>query len=654
MSTILVVDDMPIFRDPIAASLRLAGFGTVCAANGREALVAAKANRPDVILLDIAMPVMDGIACLRALRADAELAKTPVILLTAMSDKRYVVEAGKLGVQDYLLKSAFSMRELLTRVCKYVEKPGKSGPGTPARGEASPAGAGKASKTPASTPPTPAVGTGTPPAPTRQAPAPPPDKVVEPAGPKINTPPAPATTLAPAPVPVRAVPGNHAALPRLLTREQCLARAEKALGAKTLSGVVAEVIRMAASPRSNVADLAPLIARDPMLSARVLQAANSAAYVSSRGVVSNIPDAVRQVGTTTVRNVAAAMGILDAMPPSEADGFNPVRCWQHSFAVAMLCERLASFQKENTRDAAQAVPPGVAYLVGLCHDLGEILFHTHFAKEYAQVLEAQARGGKSDDVERQMLGMTRGELVQTIIKCLGLPDAIKEPIGAFHGVSPGGAGVTPAPMQRILKAAEWYANGLLLASSASAPVAPLTKAECRAAVGREDPPPPDAAVLRSEVLYTTGVLARLSSSEAEDVMKPPFDRSTARLWVVRESSLSAMDPVTAALEALADVTVRDGFPEAAEADGIDALAVLAPSELTGGLTAPDIARCVVTLGKRVPVLWLVARTNFSAAAPAPAGRPQPPAPAKWPVPIERLAAFVATCANGTARPAAAA
>src|SRR5439155_27047504 len=117
-NTILVVDDMPLFRDPIAASLRLAGFHTVAVANGRDALAAARASRPDLILLDIAMPVMDGIACLRALRADPDLANVPVILLTAMSDKRYVVEAGKLGVADYLLKSAFSMKELLTGVCK--------------------------------------------------------------------------------------------------------------------------------------------------------------------------------------------------------------------------------------------------------------------------------------------------------------------------------------------------------------------------------------------------------------------------------------------------------------------------------------------------------------------------------------------------------
>jgi CheY-like chemotaxis protein len=84
---ILVVDDMSIFRDPIAASLRLAGFETLCASNGQEALQAVKNHRPAVVLLDVSMPVMDGISCLRAIRGDPEIAKTPVILFTALSDK---------------------------------------------------------------------------------------------------------------------------------------------------------------------------------------------------------------------------------------------------------------------------------------------------------------------------------------------------------------------------------------------------------------------------------------------------------------------------------------------------------------------------------------------------------------------------------------
>jgi HD-like signal output (HDOD) protein len=421
---------------------------------------------------------------------------------------------------------------------------------------------------------------------------------------------------------------------RLLNREQCVAKAERALGAKTLSGAVAEVIALAASPRGNVSDLAPLIARDPMLSARVLQAANSAAYVSSRGVVSTIPDAVRQIGTAAVRSIAAALGIFDAMPPSTADGFNPVRCWQHSFAVAMLCERLAP--KDGAADA------GLAYLVGLCHDLGEILFHTHFAREYAQVLDChRGTGRRLDDLEREMLGMTRGELVQTIIGCFGLPESIKEPIRSFHESS-----VTTAPgaaLTRVLRAAELYANGLLLASSGRSWVAPMTKAECKSTLGREEPKAPDSTSFRSEVFCTTGVLARLSEDQARAVMKPEFERTAARLCVVREAALSPFDPLTLALESMAEVRVVDRL--AAVDDECGGIIVLAPSDLTGGFTSQDVQAAAGQAGAGstapVPVLWLVGRVNGMAQ------RGAAVSPVRWPVRLDDLAAFVRRCCPGS-------
>lgn len=592
MTKILVVDDMSIFRDPIAASLRLAGFETVCATNGQEALAAIKTHRPAVVLLDVSMPVMDGLTCLRIMRADAEMAKTPVILFTALSDKKYVIEAGKLGVTDYMLKSSFSLKDLLARVIRYTGMPGKSG-GSPV-------------KKPESAPPVNVVA---------KAPAP----ATEAAPPPVAAP-TPSTPTAP-------VAAGNGSVPRLLTREQCIARAERALAAKTLSGAVAEVIALAASPRGNVSDLAPLIARDPMLSARILQAANSAAYVSSRTVVSSIPDAVRQIGMTTVRSIAAALGIFDVMPPSAPDGFNPIRCWQHSFAVAMLCERLVP------KDGAGSADAGLVYLVGLCHDLGEILIHTHFAKESAQVLEQHQRTGRrTEELEREMMGMTRGELVQTIIQCFGLPEAIKAPIRGFHE----GAGNTPASsaaLTRVLRAAELYANGLLLASSGRSPVAPLTRAECKAAFGREDPKPPDSTSFRSEVFYTTGVLARLSEEEAQTVMQPPFERTQARICVVREAGLSSFDPVTAALESMAQVKVVDATT-AVDPKACDGVVVLAPSDLTAGFNAQNVQAA----GARV--LWLVGRINGMAQ------RGAAVAPQRWPVRLDELAQFIQGCLAG--------
>jgi CheY-like chemotaxis protein/HD-like signal output (HDOD) protein len=629
MTKILVVDDMAIFRDPIAASLRLAGFETVCAANGQEALVAVREHRPAVVLLDVSMPVMDGMTCLRTMRSEPEVAKTPVILFTALSDKKYVLEAGKLGVHDYMLKTSFSLKDLLARVMKYTGVPTKSG--NPAAG-----GTAGAVAPPNAGGPPPAAGRGAEKGSDAQAPA---MSAGQAAGGAPASPASPAATAAPAPpsfsarksaTPVKPEPTLKG--DQLMTRDQCIARAEKALAAKTLSGAVAEVVTLAASPRGNVSDLAPLIARDPMLSARVLQAANSAAYISSRPVVSTIPDAVRQIGMTTVRSIASALGIFDAMPPTSADGFNPIRCWQHSFAVAMLCERMVP------KDAPEA---GLVYLVGLCHDLGEILFHTHFGKEYGQVMEVQARSGrKMDEVEKEMLGVSRGELVQTIIGCVGLPEMIKEPIRCFHE---GGSGTTP--LTRVLRIAELYANGLLLASSGRSPVAPVSKAECKAALGREDPKPPDLTAFRSEVFYTTGVLARLSEDQAKAVMTSPYERVKARVCVVRESGLSPFDPMLTALQSMTEVRATDRLPDVINAGECQGLVVLSPSDLTAGFTAPDVQTAATKLGGGkgpVPVLWSVGRINGMAEQGAKVS------PVRWPLRLDDLYQFVQQCSGAAA------
>lgn len=119
---ILVVDDMPIFRDPIAASLHLAGFDTLRASNGKEALAMVKSRRPDLILLDIAMPEMDGLTFLENLRETDDFSATPVILLTAIAEKRYIVKARALGANDYMLKSRFRFKDLLERIHRHLPR----------------------------------------------------------------------------------------------------------------------------------------------------------------------------------------------------------------------------------------------------------------------------------------------------------------------------------------------------------------------------------------------------------------------------------------------------------------------------------------------------------------------------------------------------
>lgn len=129
---ILVVDDTPIFRDPLASSLRLAGYETTCAANGEEALAAVRDSRPDLILLDLAMPVMDGVTFLRALKERGDREPIPVVVLSAASDQRLAFEAGTLGAGSFLLKSRVSLDEVLARVRQEFGEPTTAVPAGPA------------------------------------------------------------------------------------------------------------------------------------------------------------------------------------------------------------------------------------------------------------------------------------------------------------------------------------------------------------------------------------------------------------------------------------------------------------------------------------------------------------------------------------------
>ena len=116
MATVLMIDDVPLFRDVVLHALQRAGHQVACAANGAAAMETLKTVKPDLILLDLAMPEMNGLAFLKQLRADKALARTPVVVVSALSEAVEVKEAMKIGVQGHLLKSRFSLEQLIAMV----------------------------------------------------------------------------------------------------------------------------------------------------------------------------------------------------------------------------------------------------------------------------------------------------------------------------------------------------------------------------------------------------------------------------------------------------------------------------------------------------------------------------------------------------------
>jgi len=109
---ILVVDDIEDIRSLLQEALQASGYHTLEAADGREALSMIEAESPDLVILDIAMPVMSGFQVLRQLRKNSDI---PIIMLSARTDTVDKVESLELGADDYITKP-FEIAEMTARV----------------------------------------------------------------------------------------------------------------------------------------------------------------------------------------------------------------------------------------------------------------------------------------------------------------------------------------------------------------------------------------------------------------------------------------------------------------------------------------------------------------------------------------------------------
>jgi two-component system alkaline phosphatase synthesis response regulator PhoP len=101
---VLIVDDEEDIVDLLSYNLKKAGFRISTAADGKEGIERAQADQPDVIILDIMMPRMDGLEACRRIRADAVLRSTPILILTARSEEQDHVESLDVGADIYLPK----------------------------------------------------------------------------------------------------------------------------------------------------------------------------------------------------------------------------------------------------------------------------------------------------------------------------------------------------------------------------------------------------------------------------------------------------------------------------------------------------------------------------------------------------------------------
>jgi len=123
VARILVAEDEPHIFRMVDFKLQALGHQVIGATDGGEAIEAATTQKPDLILLDVMMPVMDGFQVLKKLKAQQETKGIPVIMLTAKSQERDVVTGLEGGAVDYVVKP-FSFPELLARITSALEHAG--------------------------------------------------------------------------------------------------------------------------------------------------------------------------------------------------------------------------------------------------------------------------------------------------------------------------------------------------------------------------------------------------------------------------------------------------------------------------------------------------------------------------------------------------
>jgi DNA-binding response OmpR family regulator len=590
MSLVLLVEASAVCRELLAKVLESQGILVTCARTCTEATRVLNAAPPRLIILE---PATDGygVRFLESLRRSPQWKHLPVIVLTDLGDKVTIVKVAQCGVRDYILKSRFSLAELLTRIQKYV-RPG-----------AEPAQVRAPLTTEPSEPRAPSP-------PSRPQPA----RIAPPAASSLAT-------------------SRPTAAVQRLTRDQTLERIEASTQTKTLPGVVAEVISLVNSPRGAISDVAQALKRDPVLSARVLQLANSAAFVSQKPRVTSIDEAVRNIGVAGVRNMVMAVGIYESLSTDADDPLDALRLWQHFFGVASIMDRLVP--------PSDAAPAGTAHLVGLCHDLSELALRQQFPTEYAAALELARQTRRTlPQLGAEVFGIPFPELVTLLLGKLGLPPLITVPIEEFfeRGLAKQPAALGSV-LSRALRIANVYAHGLTLAPAADAPVTPLSKSEYRGAFGDSPVVQLDDETLWSEALMMVNMLSGASPAVTKRLSQPLIPPGHWRICYVRHASYSSFDPLAALLRFAGELDIRDAPPiSPSELSAWDIMVVAASRQENPQLAQREIEPLLKLLAERpLPMLYM-SGVQPTALSGLPTGTCY-----KLPVPLSALAEFFATC-----------
>lgn len=407
LSTIVIAEDLIVLREALSIALEQLGCVVQQAADGQEALDLVGVAKPDLLILDLAMPRMDGLACLRELRETYSEHELPVIVLTAHSERQIVMDVVQLGVSDYVLKSPFSMGSFLEKVDRALRR-------SNGHGLAGPYPAEPATSRPAD----------------------------RPAGASLKR-----------------------QVPKASREPVDPARVERYLaGLKELRGfspAVTNLLRAIEDPLCTLDQIVESAGLDQALAMRLLWLANSAAF--SRGApITSLRKAVVRIGTEQIREAALTLGVLERFGEG-TEAFHYGRFWEHSVAVASLAAEIV-----RTSPVAAGMEADAAFTWGLLHDVGRLVLIEALDGVYPEVLGmAREHSIPLIAAEARQVGTDHAKVAQNLLAGWKFGARFTRPIG-FHHLRP--EALPELPQQdrlpvMVLSLANRLSHALLLGES---------------------------------------------------------------------------------------------------------------------------------------------------------------------------------------------
>jgi len=446
LKKILVVDDMAICREPIAEALRGRGYDVVCAASGEEALCKLRDQQPDIVLLDMAMPGLDGLAVLRTIRRNPEWRSLPVIMLTDKADRKCVVGAASHKVQGYLLKSKFSLGALLARISECLEPAAVAVP-CQSPNESSLAVNGRRENAHNCGPVSgPGIKPSFSPAPHRQSGNAQPFRAAKP-------------------------PYERAAslgdLKPVITKDELLTLVNKGLELRPLGPSVHNVMAATSAADCSAEDVAKAVSQDQVLSIRILKLANSSAYFRGRPVDS-VKEAVQRVGISEVRNMVMALGVLERYEHAGVNRLDPRLFWEHSTACGLIAAAIA--KNRNAKN------PDEYFLWGMLHDIGRLIMFEHVPDAYAHVWDAaEPLDLPLEAVEAKLMLLDHCDILQRALEHWQFPREFIAPVVNHHRsvATIRRLGPQHSEAAATIALADRFAHALLLGSSGNDVIYPF-------------------------------------------------------------------------------------------------------------------------------------------------------------------------------------